>query len=234
MPPREDESNQPVKCGYCNKELKFKKKLRHHIDLVHGKGLPERKTIVSNEKQTNLLTFCTKKPRLDVSFTEDSSVAHTSDKAQTNDPEIISEDYLFSTEKTEDESNISKELSIDSTGILIEMRRNHKIVLERLDKIERNTKLKETNEERSKKTPIKVRKEREIPEDQDIERADMDWINEVKSISDFFNNEHDKIKMLRDDTFQFLYCASCFNEMTSKEAYKKKKDHRVIAGRKHN
>ena len=167
MPPREDESNQPVKCGYCNKELKFKKNLRHHIDSVHGKGLPERKAIVSNEKQTNLLTFCTKKPRLDVSSTEDSSVAHTS---QTNDQEIISEDHLFSIEKNEDKSNISKELS-DNTGILIEMRRNHKIVLEKLDKIERNTKLNETNEERSKKTKIQVRKQREIPEDQDIGRA---------------------------------------------------------------
>ena len=229
MPPREDESNQPVKCGYCNKELKFKKNLRHHIDSVHGKGLPERKAIVSNEKQTNLLTFCTKKPRLDVSSTEDSSVAHTS---QTNDQEIISEDHLFSIEKNEDKSNISKELS-DNTGILIEMRRNHKIVLEKLDKIERNTKLNETNEERSKKTKIQVRKQREIPEDQDIERADLDWINEIKSVSDFFNNEHDKIKVHHDDTFQFLYCTSCFDEMTSKEAYKKKKDQRAIPGRKH-
>ena len=51
------------------------------------------------------------------------------------------------------------------------MRRNHKIVLEKLDKIERNTNLKETNEGRSKKVPLKVRKQREIPEDQDIEKA---------------------------------------------------------------
>ena len=80
----------------------------------------------------------------------------------------LSEDYLFSKEKTEEESNISKELSTDNTGILNEMRRNHLIVLEKLDKIERNTKLKETNEERSKKTPIKVRKQREIPEDQTL------------------------------------------------------------------
>ena len=78
--PRDDESNQPIKCGLCNKRLKFKRNLRNHIDNVHGKGLPEKSILVVHDEQKSILTYCSstsKKPRLDLA-TEHSSDVGTS------------------------------------------------------------------------------------------------------------------------------------------------------------
>ena len=128
--PREDESNQPAKCGYCNKEFKYKRNVRNHIDTVHGKGLPEK---YAHDKQKSLLPFCSpKKPRLDVPTTESSSDVGTSKGAHN-----VIDEVPLSGAKIEDEITGEVESPSEKAEILTELRRVHNDIMKKLDKIEK-------------------------------------------------------------------------------------------------
>ena len=115
--PREDESNSPVKCGFCYKELRYKRNLRNHIDNVHGKDFPEKSILVTHDKQRSIQTYCSpKKPRLN------KTTENTSDAGTMKIGQDIIEDVL-SGDEAEEVIQYNVETPIEKSDILTELKK---------------------------------------------------------------------------------------------------------------
>ena len=225
--PREDESNQPAKCGYCNKEFKYKRNVRNHIDTVHGKSFPEKSILVAHDKQQSLLPFCSpkiKKPRLDVPTTESSSDVGTSKGAHN-----VIEEVPLSGAKMEDEFTGEVEFPSVKTEILSEWKRVHNDIMKKLDKIEKHTDPCETIAGGTKLKPKKSKEQQEKHEDKSNTNIKHLWLHEAKSISDLLN--YDEIKLFEAEDIKFLYCSICYDEIKVKESCKQ--DRQKISGKIH-
>ena len=210
---REDESNKPIKCGICNKKIKFKRNLRTHIKNVHGTGSPDKAILVVKDKQKSVLSYCSsKKPRLEIK-------ENTLESSSNNKINVNKEDTAKENEEFEHLLNFETIGPTENNSILSELKK----INEKLDTIEKNTKPGPdpgpepggSIDGRIKVKPKKVKEPKKINDSETSKNELYYFLCDAKSISQLLNR--DEIKLFQMAETKSLYCSICFNETNVKE-----------------